>query len=163
MVDIEIKVIDSVHLKITCEKSISKELSQYFTFKVPNYKYHPAYRNKMWDGQIRLYNLHKRTLYVGLIDYLLEFAMDRNYTVKSEYNIKEKLTKEIKINNINIEDKSFLHKKHKNFSKEKFHIKLIIESSELKKISSIEANRKIHGILRDEIGRSIHSLQIIII
>jgi superfamily II DNA or RNA helicase len=94
MVDIEIKVIDSVHLKITCEKSISKELSQYFTFKVPNYKYHPAYRNKMWDGQIRLYNLHKRTLYVGLIDYLLEFAMDRNYTVKSEYNIKEKLTKD---------------------------------------------------------------------
>jgi len=56
-----------------------------------------------------------------------------------------------------------LHKKHKNFSKDKFHIKLIIESSELKKISSIKANRKIHGILREEIGRSIHSLQIIII
>ena len=57
--------------------------------------------------------------------------------------LKEKLTKEIKINNIEIEDKSFLHKKHKNFSKDKFHIKLKIESSELKKISSIEANRKI--------------------
>jgi len=77
--------------------------------------------------------------------------------------LKEKLTKEIKINNIEIEDKSFLHKKHQNFSKDKFHIKLIIESSELKKISSIEANRKIHGILREEMGRSIHSLQIIII
>ncbi len=77
--------------------------------------------------------------------------------------LKEKLTKEINIDNIEIEDKSFLHKKHKNFSKDKFHIKLIIESSELKKISSIEANRKIHGVLRDEIDRSIHSLQIIII
>ena len=77
--------------------------------------------------------------------------------------LKDKLTKEIKINNIEIEDKSFLHKKHQNFSKDKFHIKLIIESSELKKIGSIEANRKIHGILRDEIGGSIHSLQIIII
>ena len=77
--------------------------------------------------------------------------------------LKEKLTKEIKINNIEIEDKSFLHKKHQNFSKDKFHIKLIIESSELKKTSSIEANRKIHGILRDEIDRNIHSLQIIII
>jgi len=77
--------------------------------------------------------------------------------------LKEKLTKKIKINNIKIEDKSFLHQKHKNFSKDKFHIKLIIESPELKKISSIEANRKIHGILRDEIDRSIHSLQIIII
>ena len=57
--------------------------------------------------------------------------------------LKEKLTKGIKINSIEIEDKSFLHKKHQNFSKDKFHIKLIIESSELKKISSIEANRKI--------------------
>lgn len=76
--------------------------------------------------------------------------------------LKEKLKKKIKISNIEIEDKSFLHKKHQNFSKDKFHIKLIIESSELKKISSIEANRKIHGILRDEIDRSIHSLQILI-
>ena len=76
--------------------------------------------------------------------------------------LKEKLTKEIKINNIEIEDKSFFHNKHKNFSKYKFHIKLIIESSELKKIGSIEANRKIHGVLRDEISRNIHSLQIVI-
>ena len=77
--------------------------------------------------------------------------------------LKEKLTKNFTVNNLKIEDKSFLHKRHKNFDKDKFHIKLIIESSELKKISSIEANRKIHGILRDEIGRSIHSLQIVII
>ena len=77
--------------------------------------------------------------------------------------LKEKLTKEIKISNIEIEDKSFLHKKHQNFSKDKFHIKLKIESPELKEISAIEANRKIHSILRDEIGRNIHSIQIIII
>ena len=77
--------------------------------------------------------------------------------------LKEKLTKKIKISNIKIEDKSFLHKKHQNFSKDKFHIKLKIESPELKEISSIEANRKIHSILRDEIGRNIHSIQIIII
>ena len=76
--------------------------------------------------------------------------------------LKEKLTTKIKINDLKIEDKSFLHKKHKNFSKGIFHIKLIIDSSELKKISSIEANRKIHGILKDEINNSIHSLQIFI-
>ena len=45
----------------------------------------------------------------------------------------EKLTKKIKINNIKIEDQYFLHRKHKNFSKDKFHVKLTIESSELKK------------------------------
>ena len=77
--------------------------------------------------------------------------------------LKEKLTKKIKINNIEIKDQSFLHKRHQNFSKDKFHIKLTIESSELKKISSIEANRKIYAILKDEINKSIHSLQIIIV
>ena len=77
--------------------------------------------------------------------------------------LKEKLTKKIKIDDIKIEDKSFLHKKHKNFSKDKFHIKLTIESPELKKISSIKANRKVYSILKDEINGSIHSLQIIIV
>ena len=77
--------------------------------------------------------------------------------------LKKKLTKKIKINNIKIEDKSFLHKKHRNFDKNKFHIKLTIESSELKKISSIEANRKIYDVLKDEMNRRIHSLQIIIV
>ena len=74
-----------------------------------------------------------------------------------------KLKKNFTINNLKIEDKSFLHKKHKNFSKDKFHIKLTIKSSELRKISSIEANRKIYGVLKDEMNRSIHSLQIIIV
>ena len=77
--------------------------------------------------------------------------------------LKEKLTKKIKISNIKIEDKSFLHKKHQNFDQDKFHIKLTIESSELKKVSSIEANKKIYDILREEMKGSIHSLQIIIV
>ena len=77
--------------------------------------------------------------------------------------LKEKLTKKIKINNIKIEDKSFLHKKHRNFNINKFHIKLTIESSELKKISSVEANRKIYGVLKNEMSANIHSLQIIIV
>ena len=77
--------------------------------------------------------------------------------------LKEKLTKNFTVNNLKIEDKSFLHKRHKNFDKDKFHIKLTIESSELKKISSIEANRIIYGILKNEMSANIHSLQIIIV
>ena len=77
--------------------------------------------------------------------------------------VEKKLKRKIKINNIKIEDKSFLHKKHQNFSKDKFHLKLTIESTELRKISSIEANRKIYDVLKSEINKSIHSLQIIIV
>ena len=86
--------------------------------------------------------------------------MEINSLIKT---LKEKLTKEIKISNIKIEDKSFLHTKHQNFDENKFHIKLTIKSSELKKISSIEANRKIYSVLKDEMNANIHSLQIIIV
>ena len=77
--------------------------------------------------------------------------------------LENKLKKNFLINTIKIEDKSFLHKKHKNFNKEKFHIKLTIDSSELKKINAIEANRKIYSVLKEEMNASIHSLQITII
>ena len=80
--DITVKQKDAVNLIIECEKSIAKELSQYFTFYVPNYQYAPAYKKKIWDGQIRLFNVYGRTLYVGLLEYLQKFAIDRKYTIE---------------------------------------------------------------------------------
>jgi superfamily II DNA or RNA helicase len=80
--DITVKQKDAVNLIIECEKSIAKELSQYFTFYVPNYQYTPAYKKKIWDGQIRLFNVYGRTLYVGLLEYLEKFALDRKYTIE---------------------------------------------------------------------------------
>jgi len=76
--------------------------------------------------------------------------------------IKEKIKKNFKIDEINIEDKSFLHKKHKNFDEKKFHIKLTIDSQELKKDSLLESNRKINKVLANELKNYIHSIQIII-
>ena len=83
MSDIEIHPVDSVYIKVVCDRGIAKELSDFFTFTVPNYKYIPAYRNKMWDGQIRLYNIHTQKIYNGLREYVLKFATERNYTVSN--------------------------------------------------------------------------------
>ena len=76
--------------------------------------------------------------------------------------IKNKLSEKIKIENINIEDKSFLHKNHKSNEKGKFHLKISIESKELNKIGKLESNRKIYKIMNEEIKLYIHSLQILI-
>ena len=94
MSDLKIEPVDSVYIKINCERGIAKELSQFFTFKVPNYQYIPAYRNKVWDGQIRLFNIHSHLIYVGLKDYVKSFARERNYlcednTPSTEKNISE--------------------------------------------------------------------------
>tara|TARA_B100000700_G_C14858553_1_gene767490 strand:+ start:53 stop:313 length:261 start_codon:yes stop_codon:yes gene_type:complete len=76
--------------------------------------------------------------------------------------IKKKLIDEIKIENILIEDKSFLHKNHASNQKDKFHIKISIQSDELKKMSKIDSNKKIYKVLDKEMKLYIHSLQILI-
>ncbi len=77
-------------------------------------------------------------------------------------NIKKKLKDQIKIENLKIEDKSFLHKKHIGNQIGKYHIKLIIDSNELKKMKKIESSKRIYKILDYEIKNFIHSLQILI-
>ena len=76
--------------------------------------------------------------------------------------VKKKIEKNISIETIKIEDKSFLHKKHKNNQKGKFHLKIEISSNELKNINKIESNKKIYKILDKEMKESIHSLQLLI-
>ena len=81
--DIIITKKDEVYAKVQCERSTAMELSEYFTFFVPGYQFVPAYRNRIWDGKIRLFNLHTQQLYLGLIPYLKEFCEERGY--KYEY------------------------------------------------------------------------------
>ena len=78
---IEISKKDEVFLKISCEAGIAQELCDYFTFTVPGHTFMPAYRMKIWDGKIRLFNIHNRFLYSGLLEYVFIFAEKRNYKV----------------------------------------------------------------------------------
>ena len=76
--------------------------------------------------------------------------------------VKKKLTDHIRIDSINIEDKSFLHKNHAGNQEGKFHLKITLNSSELKSLSRIESNKKIYKILDKELKEYIHSIQILI-
>ncbi len=76
--------------------------------------------------------------------------------------VKKKLTDQIDIDSIKIEDKSFLHKNHANNQEGKFHLKIILHSNELKILSRIESNKKIYKILDKELKDYIHSIQILI-
>ena len=75
--------------------------------------------------------------------------------------IKKKLLENIFIEKIIIEDKTYLHTKHLSHDKNKFHVKLTISSRELKKISKLDASKKVNKILEEEIKNYIHSIQIL--
>ena len=77
--------------------------------------------------------------------------------------VKKKIKDQVKIQNILIEDRTFLHKSHSGYKKGKFHLKISIKSSELKKLKSLESNKKIYKILSEEMKKFIHSLQISIL
>lgn len=78
--DIIISKKNEVYSKITCEKHIAQEISEFFTFYVPGYQFVPAFRNRIWDGKIRLFNLQSSLLYRGLTYYIEQFAESRGYT-----------------------------------------------------------------------------------
>jgi superfamily II DNA or RNA helicase len=85
---IKIKHVDSVYIQIECDKGIAKELSSFFTFRVPNSEYNPAFRKKKWDGKIRLYNIITNKIYAGLLPYVMTFASERGYKVAYESLLK---------------------------------------------------------------------------
>ena len=76
--------------------------------------------------------------------------------------VKNKLVTKIIIQDIKIEDKSFLHKNHKSHQDGKFHLKLIINSTELAKTSKIVSTKRIYSILDLELKEHIHSIQILL-
>ena len=76
--------------------------------------------------------------------------------------VKNKLHNNIVCDNIEIQDKTFLHKSHTSHDKNKFHIKLIITSDYLKKKNKIESTKEIYKILEKELKYNIHSIQILI-
>ena len=74
--------------------------------------------------------------------------------------VKEKINKKINPENIILIDNSNLHKKHKSFDSNKFHIKLIIKSEALKNMDKISAHKKIFSVLKEEMNSKIHALEI---
>ena len=79
---------NEVYLQVKSEPHVYYELSDYFTFDVPGAKFMPQYRNKYWDGKIRLFSNHNGEMYVGLLDKLIKFCEDHEYTYEfreSEY------------------------------------------------------------------------------
>ena len=74
-------------IKAECERSIAQELSSYFEFFVPGYQFVPAYRNRTWDGRIRLFDLRSFTIYHGLIPYIQKFCEERNYKLSIDSDL----------------------------------------------------------------------------
>jgi len=85
---IKINYYNNTHLLIEADRAIYLEISEYFSFYVEGYKFHPAYKSRRWDGRIRLFNVNTKLLPIGLLHRLCEFFDKNQY----EYIVDPRLT-----------------------------------------------------------------------
>ena len=81
MSEILVDKIDDVYLRVDADADIRRELSQYFSFDVPGAKFSPQFRNRVWDGKIRLYSYATGRLYVGLFPYLKHWCSEKGIKI----------------------------------------------------------------------------------
>ena len=117
---------DEVYLKIEADADIRRELGEYFIFEVPGFKFMPQYRNRVWDGKIRLFSYATGKIYAGLYPYIINWCKENNVQVVDGTKIKEtniedkkidQFIKALKIPKIEVRDyqkEAFVHSIKKN-------------------------------------------------
>ncbi len=73
---------NEVFLQINAEPHIQYELRDHFTFEVEGAKFMPQYRKRNWNGEIHLFDLRSKRIYIGLLDRIISFCERRDYTYK---------------------------------------------------------------------------------
>ena len=86
MTNVIIQKSNEVYLKIRAEPHIEYELRDHFTFEVEGAKFMPQYRKRNWNGEIHLFDLRSKKIYVGLLDKIVSFCERHGYTYKFEDN-----------------------------------------------------------------------------
>lgn len=87
---ITISKLDEATIRIYGDEGVEQELRDFFTFEVPGARFTPMYKAKMWDGKIRLYDIHRKTLLKGLYSYVLKFCERNEYEFKLENEVDTK-------------------------------------------------------------------------
>jgi superfamily II DNA or RNA helicase len=84
---IEVRSMNTAHLRIVTENGIARELQDFFTYDVPGAKFTPAYKRRVWDGTVKMFNPHSGLLPAGLMEYLATFARDRKYELLMDSDV----------------------------------------------------------------------------
>ena len=85
---VNIERVNEVYIRVRTESGIKMELSKHFEFEVPGAKFSPAYRNKVWDGRIRMFNAMTGMIYAGLLPHIVKFCATRDYECEVDAQLK---------------------------------------------------------------------------
>lgn len=72
------------YLRIEADIGVKQEIADSYKFRPPGFMFTPSYKNKSWDGWIRLVNPYKGLLYFGLKKHLIRWCKGRGYEVDDQ-------------------------------------------------------------------------------
>tara|TARA_R110000744_G_scaffold32594_1_gene76286 strand:+ start:3194 stop:4618 length:1425 start_codon:yes stop_codon:yes gene_type:complete len=85
---VTVSKVDECFLKVECpDDGLAKDLHEFFSYKVPNAKFMPSYRNKWWDGKVYLFSIKTRKIYIGLLPYIDEFCRERGFEFEGVHEV----------------------------------------------------------------------------
>ena len=90
--------VDEVFMKVDCDDGLARDLYDFFSFTVPNAKFMPSYKNRFWDGKVRLFSIKTKKIYIGLLPYVDEFCRERGYNFEGINDVigeKQRATEEL--------------------------------------------------------------------
>jgi len=79
---IKIEKLDEVYVRVFSDASIEQEIVDFFTYEYPGARFTPQFRARLWDGKVRLYDAIRKTLYLGLVNYVEYFAEQNGYQIE---------------------------------------------------------------------------------
>lgn len=96
MTTITVEKLDEVYMRVFSEAGVEQELSDFFSYDFPGAKFTPKFRARLWDGKVRLYDVVRKTLYIGLLAYIKEFCVRNGYTLveKDVFESETRVTEE---------------------------------------------------------------------
>lgn len=77
MTKVIVTPINDVFLHVSTEPHVAYELSDRFSFRIPNAHFHPKVKARLWDGRIKLYRNSR--IYIGLLEDIKTFCKTRDY------------------------------------------------------------------------------------
>ena len=70
------------YVKVECDTDVSWELRDAFAFRPDGFQFIPSYKQKLWDGYIRMYNPNTKLIYRGLVDRVINWGTERGYEIE---------------------------------------------------------------------------------
>lgn len=79
MITVTVEQLDEVYARVFSEPSVEQELVDFFTYEYPGARFTPQFRARLWDGKVRLYDPVRKTIYIGLLNYIEAFCSRNDY------------------------------------------------------------------------------------